>query len=326
MKLPDDVLAEIAKLPATLRAVVEAELAAGNEVAEVLHGPPVPPAGVGIRLARPLSAPLASAAAGMRPCQFPAWDGSSGYSDELKHSFVLGPSGATSDSPRMDAILDEADPTGRPSAAAASSDSSLDRFEQSLQINYEKWHDGIGYDLDAIREASPEEQASIEDLLLQRGVCDWRDVEALAVLNSPRAREALRSAMTSQDHQVALAVARYAPELLDEAERAALIVRALEQASVYGGLSQALNQAEEFHPAPVIEALLQGAAKRDGEVAVHFVAMLMVLHGQAETAFDWDQRPFFLSFNTQDPTVREAAFRELCRKIGVDAQRYLQLG
>jgi hypothetical protein len=51
-----------------------------------------------------------------------------------------------------------------------------------------------------------------------------------------------------------------------------------------------------------------------------------VLHGQAETAFDWDQRPFFLTFNTQDPTARRTAFRELCRKIGVDAQRYLEPG
>jgi len=323
MKLPDDVLAEIAKLPATLRAVVEAELAAGNEVAKVLQGYPAPPAGGGIRLARPLSVPLASTAAGVRPCHFPAWDGSSGYSDELKHNFVLGPPGATSASPGMGEIRDGADRPGRPVTA---SESLLDRFEQSLQTNYEKWHDGIGYDLDAIREASPEERASIEELLLQRGVFDWRDVEALAVLNSSQAREALRSAMTSHDHQVALAVARHAPDLLDEAERAALIVRALEQASVYGGLSQALNQVEEFHPAPVIEALLHGAARRDGEVAVHFAAMLMFLHGQAETVFDWDQRPFFLKFNTQDPTARRAAFGELCRKIGVDAQKYLEPG
>jgi hypothetical protein len=324
MKLPDDVLAGIAELPETLRAVVKAELAAGNEVAEVLNGYPVPPVGVGIRLSHPLSVPLAETTAGLRPCRFPAWDGSSGYSDEPRQNFVLGPPRATSDPPGMGEIHDRADLPGR--SAAAVSDSSLDRFERSLQINYEKWHDGIGYDLDAIREASPEERASIEALLLQRGVRDWRDVEALAVLKSPRARESLRSAMTSHDHQVALAVARHAPDLLDEAARAALIVRALEQATIYGGLSQALNQAEEFHPAPVIEALLHGAVRRDGEVAVHFAAILMFLHGHAETAFDMDQRSFFLTFNTQDPTARAAAFRQLCRKIGVDAQRYLKPG
>ncbi|MCP4041096.1 MAG: hypothetical protein GY731_03940 [Gammaproteobacteria bacterium] len=214
----------------------------------------------------------------------------------------------------------------RGTAAAAASASALDRFEQSLQIDYEKWHDGIGYDLDAIRGASPEERSSVEALLFQRGFRDWRDVQALAVLNSPRAREALRSAMSSRDHQVSLAVARHAPDLLDEAERAALIVRGLERATVYAGLTQALSQAEDCHPAPVIETLLHGAVRRSGDVAVHFAAMLMFLHGQAETAFDMDQRPFFLTFNTQDPTARASAFRELCRKIGVNPQRYLEPG
>jgi hypothetical protein len=332
MKLPDDMLAEIAEFPAALRAVLEAELAAGNEVAEVLHGHPVPPVGVGIRLVRPLSVPLPSDTPEVRPCRFPAWDGSSGYSDEPKHNFVLGPPEAPSDPPPMDEVRNmveppcgPADPPRRPAAAAVAG-SPLDRFEQSLHIDHEKWRDGIGYDLDAIREASPEERASIEALLLQRGVRDWRDVEALAILKSPGAREALRSALASRDHEVALAVARHAPDLLDEEARAALIVRALEGAPFYGGLSQALNQAEECHPPPVLEALLHGAVRRDGEVAVHFAAMLMFLHGRAETAFDMDQRPFFLTFHTQDPTARAAAFRELCRKIGVEAQRYLEPG
>jgi len=324
MKLPDDVLAEITKLPAALRTIVEAELAAGNEVAEVLHGHPVPPAGVGIRLVHPLSVPLTSPAAGIRPCRFPAWDGSTGYSDEPKHNFVLGPPGAPSDPPGMGEIRDAANRPHRPAAAA--SDSPLDRFEKSFQIDHEKWHDGIGYDLDAIREASPEERASIEALLLQRGVRDWREVEALAALKSPRARAALRSAMTSHRHALALAVVRHAPDLVDDAARTALIVRGLERARPFDGLTQILMQVEDFHPAPVIEALFRNTIRREADVAVHFAAMLMFVHGQAETSFDRDQRPFFLTFNTQDPTARKAAFRELCRKIGVDAQRYLEPG
>jgi len=223
----------------------------------------------------------------------------------------------------MDEIRDRGDQSHR-SAAIAAPDSALARFERSLQIDHEKWHDGIGYDLDAIREASPEERASIEDRLLQRGARNWRDVEALAVLDSPRARNALRSAIDSHDHQVALSVARHAPDLLDDETRAALIVRGLEQATVYAGLTQALSLAEGFHPAPVIEALLHGIVRRDGGVAVHFAALLMFLHGQADSAFDMDQRPYFLTFKTRDSTARAAAFRELCGKIGVEAQKYLE--
>lgn len=325
MKLPDDVLAQIAELPETLRAIAEAELVAGNEVAEVINGYPVPPVGVGIRLVHPLSIPVEDTTSGIRPCRFPGWDGSSGYSDAPRHSFVLGPPCDATAPPRASGICDAADPP-RQSAAATAPDSPLARFERSLQIDYEKWHDGIGYDLDAIREASLEEGASIEDLLLKRGVRDWRDVEALAVLTSPRARDALRSAMASGDHEVALAVARHAPALLDKAEQVALIVRGLEQATFYGGLSQVLRQAEQCHPTPVIDALLRGVLGRDGEVAVQFAAMLMFLHGQAETSFDMDQRPFFLTFNTEDQTARTAAFCELCRKTGVEAQPYLEPG
>ncbi|MCP4968934.1 MAG: hypothetical protein GY926_27365 [bacterium] len=325
MKPSDETLAAIADLPAALCAVVAAELAAGNVVAEVLHGHPVPPAGVGIRLVRPLSVPLPSAAAGVRPWGFSAWDGSCGYSDEPKHNFVLGPAEAPADQPSMAEIRDAANRPSR-AAVAAASDSLLDRFKRSLEIDYEKWREGTGYDLDAIRDASVADRASIESLLRQRGVRGWRDVEALWVLDSPRARDAMRSAIASGDHEVALAVVRYAPEVLDEETRTAIIVRGLEGVTFFGGLLQALNQAEAHHPAPVIEALLRGVLRRDGDVAASFAAMLMFLHGRAETAFDMDQRPFFLTFNTADPTARAAAFRALCGKIGVDAGRYLDLG
>ncbi len=327
--IPPRFAGDVARLPAALRAIVEAELAVGNEIREALSGFPVAPVGVGIRFMRALSVLPPSAAAGACPCRFPNWDGSGGYSDEPGRSFVLGPPVRPPDPPGTEETR-----AARTSPAVSASllkrliravtdDSPLARFEQSLIIDYEKWHDGIGYDLEAIREASPEERAAIEARLLQRGARDWRDVEALAVLNSPQAREALRMAMVSRDQEVALAVARHAPDVLTEAERVALIVRGLEQATFYGGLSQALDQAADCHPAAVIEALLHGALKRDGDIAVHFAAMLMFLHGRAKTAFEMEQRPFFLTFNTPDRAAREAAFRELCRKIGVEASRYL---
>jgi hypothetical protein len=34
----------------------------------------------------------------------------------------------------------------------------IDRFLRSLVIDYEKWHDGIGFDVDALREATPAER------------------------------------------------------------------------------------------------------------------------------------------------------------------------
>ena len=97
----------------------------------------------------------------------------------------------------------------------------------------------------------------------------------------------------------------------------------MERAEISGGLTQALLQVEEFHPPRIVDALFRGVLQRDGTTAVHFSAMLMFLHGRAASSFDWEQRPFFLKFQTEDRAQRAAAFRELCEKTGVGADRFL---
>jgi hypothetical protein len=194
-----------------------------------------------------------------------------------------------------------------------------------MMIGYEQWHDGVGYDLDALRAAAPEERASIETLLLGRGARDWRDVEALALIDTPRARTALAEAFEHGDHALRDAVIRFAPDLVSSAERTSSLVRALRSAVIYEGLTQALEMAAEFHPPEVIAELFRGVLRREGEVAVHFAAMLLFLHGKAAEPFDWELRPFFLRFNTEDGGEREAAFRELCGMIEVDPAPFLSV-
>src|SRR5436190_1994916 len=53
-----------------------------------------------------------------------------------------------------------------------------EKFIASMTITQEMWHDGIGYDTDALRLASAEERAGLVSRLTACG--DWRDVEALA--------------------------------------------------------------------------------------------------------------------------------------------------
>jgi hypothetical protein len=81
---------------------------------------------------------------------------------------------------------------------------------------------------------------------------------------------------------------------------------------------------QSFHPQPVIDALLRGVLAREGEVAIHFAAMLFFLFGRADSAFDWNHRPFFLKFHTIDRNERTALFKELCQIIGVNPAKYLQ--
>ncbi|MCK5744939.1 MAG: hypothetical protein KAH44_01945, partial [Oricola sp.] len=115
--------------------------------------------------------------------------------------------------------------------------SPLERFRASMIIDYEKWHDGIGYDLDALTAAGPEERDAIERLLLEQGVRGWRDVEALARFETPAARAALNAAAKQGDAETRMAVARYAPDLLAKDARAASLVRAIRAARPFEGLS-----------------------------------------------------------------------------------------
>lgn len=200
----------------------------------------------------------------------------------------------------------------------------LDRFRQSMIIDYEKWHDGIGYDLSVLEAASPGERRAIEDLLVARGANDWRDVEALAAIDSPRARAALRAALKSRDHRLRLAVADHAPRLVGNAARTASLVAALEDTQIEGRLAQTLLAVERHHPPPVIRALLRGVLAHTGATAVHLVAILMFFHGKARSAFDWNLRPYFLEFNTEDEAERKRLFRDLCGRIGVKPDDYLR--
>ncbi len=203
-------------------------------------------------------------------------------------------------------------------------DSALDRFTRSMERNRERWRDGVGYDLEALSAASPDARRAIEERLLRKRPRSWHDIEALAALDTPRARAAILAALDDPDAMVRAAVTRFAAAQIDRDEVAAALVRGLETAEFYGGLTQVLLQVETFHPPAVVEALFRGALARKGEVAVHFAAMLMFLHGKAHEPFDWSLRPFFLTFHTEDAAERAAAFEDLCARIGVDVVgRYL---
>src|SRR5688572_4178239 len=86
-----------------------------------------------------------------------------------------------------------------------------DRFISSMQLTYDKWHDGEGYDVDAIAEMTLDERESLVDVLTGREVT-WREIEALAAIDSTRARAAVESASTnvgSADTRLAAAEAKH---------------------------------------------------------------------------------------------------------------------
>lgn len=192
----------------------------------------------------------------------------------------------------------------------------LQRFLRGMPMDVDKWRDGTGHDVVALAEASPEERAAIEAAVLAQRPRTWREIEALAALDTPSARQALREALDDPDHAVRVAVTRCAPAIPAAEERTRVLVAALESADFYGGLAQALDQVAEWHPMAVEQALWAGLTDRSGEVAVHFAAMLAWIHGRASEPFDAEQRTRFLPFNTPDLAERRAALQAFTDWLG----------
>lgn len=191
----------------------------------------------------------------------------------------------------------------------------VERFRESMVMNHERWHDGTGYDISLLGEATPEEFLQIESILLSGGVRDWRDVEALAAIGTPVARERLRETYARGGGRLRLALAVHAAGHFTEEELCGILLPALRESGIHDGLVQALLVVEDFHPAPVMRALLEGARDREGPVAAEFATMLLYLHGKIESLYDFSERPFLLRFHDED---RGTAYRELCARIGAE--------
>jgi hypothetical protein len=329
-------------MPEELRALLISELAAGNRIAEVGHSHPAPPVGAYFMLARPVTTRPRESGGGLHFRERNSSLYSGEFTDERRFYFILEPPQPATPETDMNTVRsaiaadrrgaaamhgianDEPSPSPTHTGCNARSLPLVERFKRSMQIDYEGWREGTSYNLALLAQATPEERREIEHLLLTRTVHDWRDVEALAAIDTLAARLMLRQTLQQGPSKLAVAVLRYAPALATTNERVAVLVRALEHDEFYGGLTYALQQVETFHPPAVVDALLRGVLNRHDGVQVHFAAMLMFIHGKAKAPFDWDQRPYFLQFNTDDPAERKTLLSDLCARIGVRPDPYLQ--
>jgi hypothetical protein len=188
-----------------------------------------------------------------------------------------------------------------------------------MQITVDEWRDGIGFDLDALRAATlPERDAltsTLAERLAQHG--DWREMEALAEIGTEPAINAIREALKSPNLETQLNAAKRLAEIGDPVDFEGVIIMALRNTGLSGGLSQAIDLAEQ-HPSPRLqEALLDLALNGSEEQRIHCAALALYHGGKADEAFDWNHRPFFLRFGDEDRRVQIEAYKELCGRLGV---------
>lgn len=343
MSLTAEQTRAIAEFPLVLQSLIHAELAAGNSIIEIGSGFPAPPVGACLRLGKKVTTrPRESDG------QISFYDrNNSSYSGEFTDAkrffFVLEPPNDPEPYPDMDAIRAEMEARQRAADAelitaaereafeaamrAHFSKTSQDddskssipnasplvsRFLESMVMNYERWHDGIGYDLAVLDEASPDERQQIEDLLLSRTLDDWRDVEALAAFDTPRSREKIRRAFGTTDPLNRINLIAHAKHLFTDSERTEVLVSALRDVSQSPMLTRVMMEVQEFHPHLVIEALLDGVRIRDGATAGSFAMMLLFIHGKATSPYDMSQRPFILRFQSEN---RDVLIHELAERL-----------
>jgi hypothetical protein len=192
----------------------------------------------------------------------------------------------------------------------------MDTFRRSMVLDYEKWHDGIGYDLGALAAIPASEHPALLSLLAPpKG---WREIEALLALGTPAAIAALRTAGTSSDSiEVRIHVADKAPALLDGPTRIGILRDAIMSATFTDGLINALEQIKAFHPPPLREALLRGIDARDGSTSFHLAATLAHIHGAEGGASNPALQPLLLQFSTPDRAAKARALTSLYQFLGL---------
>lgn len=192
-------------------------------------------------------------------------------------------------------------------------------FLDSMIIGFDQWHDGTGYDLEALGRLGPEERASIEELLVKnlKEAGDWRDVQALVALGATSARAAADEARFHRNTKVRNYALRIAIDSLNPEDKTEEYVTELEEQVIQAVKHGDFRIAERMPTIRVKKALLNCAREADSVTRVNAAALLLYLCGGASEPFDWSQRPFFLLFAEEDPKMLYSAWEHLRKRTGL---------
>ena len=194
------------------------------------------------------------------------------------------------------------------------------QFMKSLELDYDRWHDGERFDLEALAKIDDSERGDVVRELARR-TPTWREVEALEEIDLAAAVMAIERALEHSDSSDTRLAAIAALDRLEKLEVPAdelLALEIRELTSVADGCSRALLMAEDYPTDRVRQALL-AASRAKTECAIHCAGVLCYLAGVAKEPFDWDLRPLFLRLGPDERDAdRAAAFAELCTLVRME--------
>lgn len=193
------------------------------------------------------------------------------------------------------------------------------RFLDSMIMNFDRWHDGTGYDLEALEQLGPPERAAIEQVLIRhlREAGDWRDLEALVALGTNPALEAVDQARFHNNAKVRNYAIRTIIHIRNSEEMTKKEIAEFEQQVIQAVEQGNYEMAESMPTVRVKQALLHSIREADRVTRVNAAVFLLYLCGQAPEPFDWSQRPFFLRFGEDNPEELREAWEELRERTGL---------
>jgi hypothetical protein len=194
----------------------------------------------------------------------------------------------------------------------------LERFLASVVPVWKEWADGQRYDVAALARLRPGERAEAVAVLTGRD-STWREVEALAAIGTPAAREAIDAALQhhlSIDTRLAAAEARFAADpAFDLDGFLARQIRRLDRPA--NGLARALRLAEA-HGGPATRQALLWASYNATECAPACARLLLRLTGVATEPLDPALERVLGKLGLHTSSFdRAAAFEALCRRVGM---------
>ena len=192
----------------------------------------------------------------------------------------------------------------------------FERFMASAPADWQNWKEGQVYDLSALRAIEPKERGRAVAVLEARDAT-WREVEALATIDTPEALAAIRRAL---DHHLSidtrLAAARVLADRDPSFDLDSFLARQIRRLhNPAEGLSRALELAR-LHPSPSIHQALLWASYNATDCAPECARLLLELTGAASPT-DPALQPMFDRLGYHNSSYdRQAAFERLSRLVG----------
>jgi len=169
------------------------------------------------------------------------------------------------------------------------------RFVASLEMDHDKWRDGIGYDIAALREMNEIERGAIREMIATRlgnlnHGADWRDLEAAEALGM---KDAIAGRADDADPRTRLRV----KQALGDAEAVvAELCETIAASRDAGAVSKALDHVADYPTDAVKQAVITRVRMVDSQFIYASMVMLEVFGG-VDDAFA--ERPFLFEVQEQ---------------------------